>query len=53
MARAVGLTRVELTTESGNLASQKVILKNGGVLVGRGRAAAFHGEPGLSFRIDL
>ncbi|MDX9997053.1 MAG: GNAT family N-acetyltransferase [Phenylobacterium sp.] len=54
MARAVGLSHVELVTEPDNLASQKVILNNGGALVGRfENAALFHGGPALRFRIDL
>lgn len=54
MARAVGLTYVELTTEMDNVASQKVILNNGGVLLGaHEKAAAYHGGEALKFRIDL
>lgn len=54
MCRAVGLAYVELTTETDNVASQKVILNNGGVLVGPyEKAPAYHGGQGLKFRIDL
>jgi predicted acetyltransferase len=54
MARDQGLTYVELTTETDNLASQKVIINNGGVLLGRyEKAAAYHGGEGLKFRIEL
>jgi predicted acetyltransferase len=54
MARAQGLAFVELTTEADNIASQKVILNNGGVLLGPfERAAAYHGGQALKFRIDL
>jgi predicted acetyltransferase len=54
MARGVGLAYVELTTEADNIASQKVILNNGGVLLGAyEKAAALHGGEALKFRIDL
>ena len=53
-ARAVGLRHVELTTDPENVASQRVITTNGGVLVGSFRKeAAYRGEEGLRFRIAL
>jgi len=52
--RAIGLAYVELTTDPDNLASQRVILANGGRLVGRfSKPASFGGADGLRFRIDL
>ena len=52
--RARGLDYVELTTEPGNLASQKVILANGGVCLGTFiKPAAYGGEEGLRYRIAL
>lgn len=52
--RARGLTYVELTTDAGNPASQKVILANGGVLVGPYRKPApYGGGEGLLYRIEL
>ena len=53
-ARDVGLPFVELTTDPDNLASQRVILANGGVLVERFvKPPQFGGKPGLRFRIAL
>jgi predicted acetyltransferase len=53
-ARARGLPHVELTTNPDNIASQRVILANGGRLVERFRkAAAYGGNEALRFRIDL
>ena len=53
-ARAVGLPWVELTTDVANVASQRVITANGGVLVERFDKPASHGgSPGLRYRIDL
>ncbi len=53
-ARAVGLRHIELTTDPGNLVSQRVITANGGVLVGRfGKGAAYDDAEGLRFRIAL
>jgi predicted acetyltransferase len=53
-ARSVGLEYVELTTDPDNLPSQKVVLSNGGVLLGRFRKdEAYGGQEGLRFRIDL
>jgi predicted acetyltransferase len=54
IARERGLTYVELTTDPDNVASQKVILANGGTLVGRFRKeAAYGGTEALRFRITL
>ena len=51
-AWALGLAHVDLTTDPENLASQKVILGNGGELVERFRKpAALGGAPTLRFRI--
>ncbi len=53
-ARAVGLSCVELTTDPDNPASQRVIEKNGGVLVERfAKPAAYGDKPGLRYRIAL
>lgn len=53
-ARARGLTYVELTTDPGNIASQKVILSNRGMLIERFRKSArYGGAEALRFRIDL
>ncbi len=52
--RAQGLARVELTTEPDNIASQRVILANGGRLVERfTKPAAYGGAEALRFHIDL
>jgi len=53
-AKAVGLPFVELTTDPDNIASQRTIEANGGVLVERfTKPAQFGGKPGLRYRIDL
>jgi predicted acetyltransferase len=53
-ARDQGLLYVELTTEEENVASQRVILANGGVCVGRFEKSTAHGDlAGLRFCIDL
>lgn len=53
-AKAVGLPFVELTTDPENLASQRVIVANGGVLVERfTKPPQFGSKPGLRFRISL
>jgi predicted acetyltransferase len=53
-ARARGLDHVEITTKPGNVASQKVVLANGGVLVERFfEDAAYGGRESLRFRIML
>lgn len=54
LARQIGLPYVELTTDIDNAASQRVILANGGALVGRfTEPAAYGGGPALRFRIPL
>jgi predicted acetyltransferase len=53
-ARAIGLPYVELTTRPDNIASQRVILANGGELVERFEAPRHHGAGAvLRFRIPL
>jgi len=53
-ACARGLAYVELTTDPGNIPSQKVITSNGGVLIERfTKAAAYGGQESLRFRIAL
>ena len=53
-ARAVGLPYVELTTDVGNIASQKVIEANGGRVVERfNKPAGYGGAESLRYRIDL
>ena len=53
-AKAIGLPYVEITTDPANVASQRVILANGGILVGRFRKAEQLGAAEeLRFRIDL
>ena len=54
-ARAVGLPYVDLTTDPANVASQRVIEANGGVLVERFTKPAAYGESleGLRYRIAL
>ncbi|MFC5498594.1 GNAT family N-acetyltransferase [Caenimonas terrae] len=53
-ARAAGLAFVEITTDPDNLASQRVIQANGGVLVERfTKPPQFGSVPGLRFRIAL
>lgn len=53
--RAEGLPYVELTTDSDNLASQKVIVANGGMLIEEFRKPAQYGSvvPCLRYRIRL
>lgn len=54
LARQQGLSHVVLTTDADNTASQKSILKNGGVFVERfTKAEAYGGTESLKFRIDL
>lgn len=54
LARQEGLSYVELTTDETNIASQHVIISNGGKLVETFRKAAHYGgAPSLRFRIDL
>lgn len=53
-ARALGLPYVELTTDPANVASQRVIETNGGLLVERFRKPAAYGEAeGVRYRIAL
>jgi predicted acetyltransferase len=53
-ARAVGLPYVEITTDTDNVASQRVILANGGALVEHFiKPPQFGSKPGLRFRIVL
>lgn len=53
-ARNEGLPYVEITTDPDNLASQRVILANGGVLVERFASGSEYGETEkLRYRIDL
>jgi predicted acetyltransferase len=53
-ARAEGLPFVEITTDPENIASQRVILANGGVLVERfTKPPQFGSKPGLRYRIPL
>lgn len=53
-ALAEGLRWVELTTDVDNIASQRTILKNGGVLVEEFvKDAAYGSTPGLRYRIDI
>lgn len=54
LARALGLPHVEITTDTDNRASQRVIEKAGGVLHERFvKPAAFGSRPGLRYRISL
>ncbi len=54
LARTIGLPYVELTTRPDNVASQRVILANGGVLIERFEAPRHHGAGAvLRFRIAL
>jgi predicted acetyltransferase len=53
-AKAVGLPFIDLTTEAPNVASQIVILRNGGVLVEEiAVVEGLHGGPARRYRIDL
>jgi predicted acetyltransferase len=53
-ARGEGLEYVEITTDPDNLASQKVVLANGGIPVERFQEPSqYGGHDGLRFRIDL
>jgi predicted acetyltransferase len=53
-AKAIGLPYVEITTDPDNVASQRVIEANGGVLVERfTKPPQFGNKPGLRFRIIL
>jgi predicted acetyltransferase len=53
-AKAIGLPFVEITTDPENVASQRVIAANGGVLVERfTKPPQFGSKPGLRYRIFL
>ena len=53
-ARREGLAHVDITMDEDNLASQRVVLANGGALVDRFvKPAAYGGKPSLRFRIKL
>jgi predicted acetyltransferase len=53
-ARAEGLAHIDLTTTVDNVASQRVIESNGGILVGRFQPPpTYHREEGIRFRIVL
>lgn len=53
-AKSIGLPYVEITTDPGNLASQRVIEANGGTLVERFvKPPQFGSKPGLRYRIVL
>jgi predicted acetyltransferase len=52
-ARAVGLERVEITTEPDNFASRRTIERNGGRLVGEFVNPIYGPEPKLRYVIDL
>jgi len=53
-AKAVGLSYVEITTDPKNIASQRVIEANGGILVEHFiKPQQFGSKPGLRFRIML
>ena len=52
-ARAVGLGRVEITTDPDNLASQRVIERNGGQYVDSFVNESFGPEPHLRYVVDL
>jgi predicted acetyltransferase len=52
-ARAVGLNRVEITTEPDNFASRRTIESNGGRLVGQFVNPVYGPEPKLRYVIDL
>jgi len=51
-AKAEGLDKVDITTNADNLASQKVITANGGVLIDAAHQTEHYG-PRLLYRIDL
>jgi predicted acetyltransferase len=51
VAREIGLTQVEITCDDDNEPSRRVIVTNGGVLIGRRLAPGV--KPKLVFRVDL
>ena len=53
-ARTTGLPFVDITTDTDNVASQKVITANGGSLVREfDKGASYGGGAGLLYRVDL
>jgi predicted acetyltransferase len=53
-ARGLGLAYVDLTTDLDNIASQRVITANGGVLLGQfTKSSEYAGGEGLRYRIHL
>jgi predicted acetyltransferase len=52
-ARSVGLARVEITTDPGNIASQRVIEHHGGRYVGSFVNEYFGPEPHLRYAVEL
>jgi predicted acetyltransferase len=53
-AKAVGLPYVEITTDPYNIASQRVIEANGGVLIEHFiKPQQFGNKPGLRFRVTF
>jgi predicted acetyltransferase len=53
-AKSIGLPFVEITTDPENIASQRIILANGGVLVEKFTKPPQSGsKPGLRYRISL
>ena len=54
LARLQGLRSVEITTDTDNASSQKVITANGGMLLEHfNKGEAYGNKPGLRYRIDL
>jgi predicted acetyltransferase len=54
LARDIGLPYIELTTDADNVASQRVILANGGAMTERfDKPAVYGGQPAIRFRICL
>lgn len=54
VARALGLQHVDITTDIHNRASQRVVLRNGGVLLEQFDTGAAYGRlPALRYRINL
>jgi predicted acetyltransferase len=53
VAREVGLKRVEITTDTDNRASQRVIEANGGRLIGEFRNPRFGTKPKLRYVVDI
>jgi predicted acetyltransferase len=53
VARELGLTRLDITTDIDNMASQRAIKANGGRLMGQFRNPRFGSEPKLRYVVDL